>query len=201
MQKFNYGAVEIAYLSQRDSQLGRFITDIGMLEREITPDLFTALLKSIVAQQIATKTANSIWRKLCENVGDMRASSIVQTELSTLQNCGLSQRKAQWIKNIADKTVAGELDFSALRELPDDLFIKTLSSLSGVGVWTAEMLLIFSLARPDVVSWGDLAIRRGMMNVYGLSELTKSQFMYYRANYSPYGTVASLYLWAASVKL
>jgi 3-methyladenine DNA glycosylase/8-oxoguanine DNA glycosylase len=200
MPIFNYGISEISHLSQRDPQLACVIADMGMLEREITPDLFSALLKSIVAQQIATKTADSIWGKLCANLGDMQPSSIAQAELASLQNCGLSQRKAQWIKNIADKTVTGELDFTALAQLPDDSFIKTLSSLSGVGVWTAEMLLIFSLTRPDVVSWGDLAIRRGMMNVYGLSELNKTQFMHYRANYSPYGTVASLYLWAASAQ-
>ena len=75
-----------------------------------------------------------------------------------------------------------------------------LSALDGVGVWTAEMLLIFSLQRPDVVSWGDLAIRRGMMALYGLNSLTRTQFDNYRKRYSPYGSVASLYLWALAAR-
>ena len=93
-----------------------------------------------------------------------------------------------------------ELNIAELATLPDAEIIRRLSSLNGVGVWTAEMLLIFSLERPDVVSWGDLAIRRGMMNLYGLDSLTREQFERYRKRYSPYGSVASLYLWALAVR-
>ena len=93
-----------------------------------------------------------------------------------------------------------ELNIAELATLSDAEIIRRLSSLNGVGVWTAEMLLIFSLERPDVVSWGDLAIRRGMMNLYGLDSLTREQFDRYRKRYSPYGSVASLYLWALAVR-
>ncbi len=82
--------------------------------------------------------------------------------------------------------------------MADEEIIDVLSSLRGIGVWTAEMLLLFSLCRPDVVSWGDQAIRRGMMNLYGLKTLSREQFERYRRRYSPYGSVASLYLWAIS---
>ncbi len=116
-----------------------------------------------------------------------------------MQKCGLSARKAEYIKGIADAVRCGEIDFLRFGEMADEEIIHTLSSLRGIGVWTAEMLLIFSLCRPDVVSWGDRAIRRGMMNLYGLKKLTKEQFERYRKRYSPYGSVASLYLWALSV--
>ena len=76
--------------------------------------------------------------------------------------------------------------------------IQSLCKQSGIGRWTAEMLLIFSLMRPDVVSFGDLAIRRGMIYLYGLQGLTKKQFDIYKKRYSPYGSTASLYLWAMS---
>lgn len=92
----------------------------------------------------------------------------------------------------------GEISFANLKEMADEEIIDTLSSLRGIGVWTAEMLLLFSLCRPDVVSWGDGAIRRGMMNLYGLKTLSKEQFERYRKRYSPHGSVASLYLWALS---
>ena len=82
--------------------------------------------------------------------------------------------------------------------MSDSEIIEALTAISGVGVWTAQMLLIFSLMRPDVVSYGDLAIRRGMMNMYGLRELSKEKFERYAKHYSPYGSVASLYLWELS---
>ena len=87
------------------------------------------------------------------------------------------------------------LDPDGLRELPDDEVIARLVALNGVGIWTAEMILIFSMERPDVVSWGDLAIRRGMMKLYGIGTLDRAAFDRYRKRYSPYGSVASLYLW------
>jgi 3-methyladenine DNA glycosylase/8-oxoguanine DNA glycosylase len=108
-------------------------------------------------------------------------------------------RKARYIKGIGEAAMSGRLDVLKLRELPDEEVIEKLSSFPGVGVWTAEMLLIFSLCRPDVVSWGDLAIRRGMTNLYGLKALSKTQFDRFRNRYSPCGSVASLYLWALSV--
>jgi 3-methyladenine DNA glycosylase/8-oxoguanine DNA glycosylase len=109
-------------------------------------------------------------------------------------------RKANYIKGIGEAAVSGELDLAGLRDMTDALVVERLSSLPGIGVWTAEMLLIFSLCRPDVVSWGDLAIRRGMMNLYGQKDLSRAQFDRFRKRYSPCGSVASLYLWALSVK-
>jgi 3-methyladenine DNA glycosylase/8-oxoguanine DNA glycosylase len=112
----------------------------------------------------------------------------------------MSVRKAEYIKGIAEAAISGEVDFGTLHTLTDEEIIKKLSSLRGVGVWTAEMLLIFSLCRPDVVSYKDLAICRGMMNLYGLKELPIEKFERYKKRYSPYGSVASLYLWALSVE-
>jgi 3-methyladenine DNA glycosylase/8-oxoguanine DNA glycosylase len=107
-------------------------------------------------------------------------------------------RKASYIKNIAEAAVSKAIDFDTLHEKSDEEIIRTLTTIKGVGVWTAEMLLIFSLMRPNVVSYGDLAIRRGMMNLYRLKELPKEKFMRYAKRYAPYGSVASLYLWELS---
>ena len=112
----------------------------------------------------------------------------------------MTLKKAGYIKGIAEAAISGEVDFNKLHTLEDEEIIRKLSSLKGVGVWTAEMLLIFSLCRPDVVSYKDLAICRGMMNLYGLKELPKEKFERYRKRYSPYGSVASLYLWAISAE-
>ena len=199
MVLFEYGLAEIGHLKRRDRKLGAAIDRIGIIEREVTPDLFTALVKSVVAQQISSKAADTVWGRLCRQLSIITPESIAATDVADIQKCGLSMRKAGYIKGLGDAAICGELDLLKLAELPDAEITKKLSSLHGLGVWTAEMLLIFSLCRPDVVSWGDLAIRRGMMNLYGLEKLSKDEFDRFRKRYSPYGSVASLYLWAVSV--
>ena len=101
----------------------------------------------------------------------------------------LPDRNAGYITMAADVVLSGGLDLEGLCRLSDEEVVKTLTALPGIGRWTAEMLLIFSMRRPDVVSYSDLGIRRGMKRVYGLKELTREQFMHYRNRYSPYGTV------------
>lgn len=199
MQIFEYGQKEIDYLKSRDKQLGVAIDKIGIIKREITPDPFTALVSSVVSQQISKKAAETVWNRLHTLLGTITPESIAQADLSKIKGCGMSERKAGYIKGIADNAISGNVDFNRLHTLTDEEIIKKLSSLHGVGVWTAEMLLIFSLCRPNVVSYKDLAICRGMMNLYGLTELPKEKFERYRKRYSPYGSVASLYLWALSV--
>jgi len=200
MQIFRYGHAEVDHLKRRDKKLGVAIDQLGMIERAVTPDLFAALLKSIVAQQISAKAVDTIWGRLRGKVGEVTPDTIAGLDVADIQQCGMSMRKAGYIKGIADAAARGEVDLSRLPDLADQEIITTLSSLPGVGVWTAEMLLIHSLCRPDVVSWGDLAIRRGMMTLYGLKTLTRIQFDRYRKRYSPYGSVASIYLWALSAR-
>lgn len=192
MTYFEYGETELSHLRRNDAELGRAIGRIGWLERELTPDIFEALVSSVVSQQISGKAAVTVFGRL-QNVlgGSVTPAAIREKTPDEIQRCGMSKRKAGYIKALAESGIDTEL----LRGLPDAEVVQRLSSLSGVGVWTAEMMLIFSLKRPDVVSYGDLGIRRGMMKLYGLSELTRAEFDMYRARYSPYGTVASLYLW------
>jgi methylated-DNA-[protein]-cysteine S-methyltransferase/DNA-3-methyladenine glycosylase II len=199
MPIFNYGTIEIEYLKSRDKKLGAAIDQIGIIKRETKPDPFAALVSSIVSQQISNKAAKTVWNRLQSLLEQITPESINNVEESVIQGCGMSNRKAGYIKGIANAAIRGQVDFHTLHTLPDEEIIKLLSSLSGVGIWTAEMLLIFSLDRPDVVSYRDLAIRRGMMKLYGLKELSPEQFKRYRKRYSPYGSVASLYLWELSI--
>lgn len=195
---FPYGVKEIEYLKAKDQVLGEAIDRIGKIEREVTPDPFEAIISSVVSQQISKKAAQTVWERLQKLLGEVNAERIASTDSSAIRSCGMSERKAGYIKGIAEAALKGEVEFSKLHTLGDEEIIKTLSSLPGVGVWTAEMMLIFSFCRPDVVSYRDLAIRRGMMNCYGVNELSLETFEHYRQNYSPYGSVASLYLWALS---
>jgi 3-methyladenine DNA glycosylase/8-oxoguanine DNA glycosylase len=199
MPIFEYGQKEVNYLKSKDKKLGAAIEKIGMIERKVTPDPFEALISSVVGQQISSKAAVTVWNRLVELLGGITPERISEADVSRIQGCGMSQRKAGYIKGIAEAAISGEVDFNKLYTLTDEEIIKKLSSLHGVGEWTAEMLLIFSLNRPDVVSYKDLAIRRGMMNLYSLKELPKEKFDKYKKRYSPQGSVASLYLWALSV--
>jgi len=200
LEIFKYGETEINYLKKKDKKLSVAIERIGIIEREVTPDLFTALVSSIVSQQISNKAASTVWGRLCNLLGDINPKSIIEADVAEIQKCGMSVRKATYIKNIGEKVYSCELNIEEFHNLSDSDIIQKLSALHGIGVWTAEMLLIFSMERPDVVSWGDLAIRRGMCNLYHHKELTKTQFDRYKKRYSPYGSVASLYLWALSVE-
>ena len=198
MHTFRYGETEINHLKKRDRKLGAAITEIGMIERDVIPDLFTALVASVASQQISAKAAETVWRRMEERLGTITPSSIAGATPEEIQQCGMSMRKAGYIKGIGEAVTNGSLDLAGLHELSDDDVIARLSALSGVGIWTAEMLLIFSMEPPDVLSWGDLAIRRGMMQLYGKSSIDRAAFERYRKRYSPYGSVASLYLWEIS---
>lgn len=196
---FDYGDDAIEHLSRRDRRLGEAITRLGRIERRVTPDLFPALVRCIVEQQISTKAAETIWGRLSERF-EVSPSALAAADVDAIQGCGVSMRKAGYISGIARAVASGELDLDAVAGMDDADVIRTLSAYPGIGVWTAEMLLIFSLGRPDVVSWDDLAIRRGMMRLYGHRSLTKERFARYRRRYAPHGSVASLYLWALSVE-
>ncbi len=198
MQFFKYGQDEIEYLARQDELLGQAIAEIGMIKREVNPNLFEALIRNIVAQQISKKAAATVWHRLYSSVKEVTPSNIAALDIQSIQQCGMSMRKANYIKSTANSLIEGKVDLSSLAGLSDKQIIKLLSSLPGIGIWTAEMLLIFSLQRPDVLSWGDMALRRGMKNLYNLEKLTKAEFEKYRKRYSPYGSVASLYLWELS---
>lgn len=201
MPFFNYGQTELDYLKRKDKKLGRVIDRIGIIKREVIPDLFTALVHSIVSQQISAKAAKTICNRLENHFSGICPEVIAGATIEEIQLCGLSFRKAGYIKGIGESVVEKRLDLRRLADLPDDEVIRQLIALKGVGKWTAEMLLIFSMQRMDVVSYDDLAIQRGMKATYGLEELSKARFEKFRRIYSPYGSVASLYFWAVSHEL
>jgi 3-methyladenine DNA glycosylase/8-oxoguanine DNA glycosylase len=193
---YEYGQTEIDHLSAADPVLGAAIRRIGKVERQVIPDPFVSLVDSIVSQLISNKAAEAIWNRLIAHFGELTPQTLAEASPEQLRACGTTTKKAEAIVGIARKIVAGELRIERLQEMADEEVVDYLMALKGVGRWTAEMVLIFSLARPNVVSWGDVAIRRGVMKLHGLDSLTREQFDELTSPYSPYGTVASLYLWA-----
>lgn len=193
---FPYGEGEILYLQKKDKRLGEAIDKIGKVNRQVNPDLFASVVHQIVGQQISTAAQVTIWQRICERVGEITPQNLCAMSQEELQANGISFRKADYIKDFAQLVHSGSLDLDKLHAMSDAQVIEKLSSLRGIGVWTAEMLMLFSMERPDILSYGDLAILRGMRMLYRHKEITKPLFERYRKRYSPYGSTASLYLWA-----
>lgn len=196
MACFAYGETELAYLRSRDARLAEAIDAIGPVEREVDDDLFSSVVHHIVGQQISTKAQATIWARMRERLGAVDAVHVLDTGRDGLQALGISFRKADYLLDFAERVQDGSFDLDAVAALPDEQAISALVSLKGVGRWTAEMILLFCLQRPDVLSYDDLAIQRGMRMLYHHRRITPQLFAKYRRRYSPYGSVASLYLWA-----
>lgn len=198
MNYYKYGKKEMDYLKEKDPALGREIDKIGIIKRPVNPDVFSSLISSIISQQISTKSALTVKGRLIDLIGEINPENIGEMDIEDIQKCGMSMRKASYIKGIGEAALSKAIDFHNLNKLSDEEVIKELISLKGVGEWTAEMLLIHSLERQDILSFKDLGIRRGIMRLYDLEDLSKEEFEIYRNKFSPYGTVASLYLWEIS---
>lgn len=193
---FEYGERETEYLAQKDKRLGSAIRQIGHINREADPDLFAAVVHHIIGQQISTAAQATIWKRLTDTLGTVTPDSLTELGRERLQQIGTTYKKADYILDFAQQVRQGTLDLDGLWSLSNEEVIRELTKLKGVGVWTAEMILIFCMQRPDVVSFGDLAILRGMRMLYRHRQIDRARFERYRNRYSPYGTVASLYLWA-----
>lgn len=193
---FEYGREEIEFLKGRDKLLGEAIDRIGPIYRAVDSDLFSSVVHHIIGQQISTRAQATIWQRLCDRITTINADAISSLELAELQKLGMTYKKAGYIKDFAEKVRSKEFNIDALHELSDAEVIKELSALNGIGVWTAEMIMTFCMQRPNVISFGDLAIHRGMRMLYHHRSIDRKKFEKYARRYSPYGTVASLYLWA-----
>ena len=187
------------YLCQADPVLGAHIQRIGELYRPMKDDLFTALCSSIISQLISKKSAATVYNRLTEKCGGaITPQALAGLTPEEIQKCGMSMRKADNLSPIAHSVLGGETDLEHLHTLSDPEIVRVLSALPGVGEWTAQMLMIFAMGRPDVISYKDLGIRRGMMAAYGLESLSKKQFDAIVKAYHPYSSAASIYLWHLS---
>lgn len=191
-----YGTIEIEHLKSKDKKLGSAIEQIGHIHRAADEDLFSSVIHHIIGQQISTAAQATLWKRLTDKLNVIDAVHMLNLNLEELQSVGMTFRKAEYILDFSEKVASGSFDLETLNNMDDEAVIKALSSLKGIGVWTAEMIMTFCMQRTDIVSFGDLAILRGMRMLYRHREIDKAKFSRIRRRYSPYGTVASLYLWA-----
>ncbi len=197
-QYFNYSEIETEYLSKKDKRLAEVIQKVGHINREVNSDLFGSLINSIVGQQISTKAHATIWQRMVDGLGEITPQTICDCTAEHLQSYGLSFRKVEYMQNVAVKACSGEFNINLLNDMSDEQVCKELSKLNGIGVWTAEMIMTFSMQRPNIMSYGDLAILRGMRMIFRHRKITKELFAKYHRKFTPYATVASLYFWAVA---
>lgn len=160
-------------------------------------DLFATLIKSIVGQQISTKAAATVWGRLYDLLGSVTDESVLARTHEELRSVGLSNRKAEYVTGIAEAWRDG-LQTKDWDSMSDEEVVDSLIALRGVGRWTAEMILIFSLLRPDVFPIDDLGVVRGMEKVYNSGEpLSKAELKEIAELWKPYRTLGSWYMWRA----
>ena len=167
-----------------------------------TPDAFRTLANAIVGQQISVKAGNAIWNRLDAGLGGVTPASVVGTSFEDLRRCGLSERKVEYLQGIAEAFQSGRIAPLTWAEQDDEEILRQLCSLRGVGRWTAEMLLIFHLNRPDVLPLDDIALVRAAANHLGWpNDKDAPQRLRVRAElWRPWRTVAVWYLWRTQDK-
>lgn len=190
-----YGDDAVAYLSERDPRMADAIARIGHVWRVRDDDLFQAVVHSIVGQQISTRAQATVWARMRDGLGAVDAAHVAAASVEELQAFGMTYGKAGYIHDFALRVQDGSFDIAAVERMGDDEAIEALASLRGVGRWTAEMILTFCLNRPDVFAYDDLAIQRGLRMLYHHRRITRKLLERYRRRFSPYCSVASLYLW------
>jgi len=178
---------------KKDKDLANVITAVGEIDFHWSDgDYFYILVQSIVHQQLAGSAARSIFNRLITLCKKITPENILNQDFNDLRSVGLSSKKIEYIQDLANK-FSSFPDFS---ELPNDEIIDLLTSVKGIGRWTVEMFLIFSLKREDIFSYGDLGLRKAVQKLYALESLpNKKDLDVITTKWKPYRTIAALYLW------
>ena len=194
----------IAHFKKVDPNIVALVKDYLQSEHYEQPtkanpkDYALSLTSSIISQQISTKAAAKIKQRFFDMVGEnYDPQNILNYDIEQLRSVGLSRQKASYIHSIAKHTLDKSVDFDVLDTLSDQEVIDELIQIRGVGVWTAEMFLIFTLARPDVFSTGDLGLVNAVKRLYALDDISTDEIIVISGQWSPHKSIASLALWSS----
>jgi DNA-3-methyladenine glycosylase II len=194
-------------LAAADPTMAALIDRVGKIDlatrlqrrkEERPADAYGALLRAIVGQQLSTKAARTIYLRVLDLFGGSTPSpaQLLEASEDDLRRCGLSGRKTEYVRDLARHILGGELELDRLGELEDEQVIEEIVAVRGLGRWTAEMFLLFHFQRPDVLSGGDLGIRKAIQIEYGLEEMpTPTRVLEIGEPWRPHRSLASLYLW------
>lgn len=186
------------HLRAADPVMKAVIDAVGSFTLSLERDRFGMLVRSIISQQISTSAARSIRKRLQElaEPGGLKPTTLAQFTVDQLRSVGLSSQKASYMADLAQKVNDGTVDLRQIGRLSDERVVDMLTQVRGIGRWTAQMFLIFSLGRLDVFPHDDLGVRSAIRNRYGLLDLPDKQTaLAIAAPWRPYATVASWYCW------
>ena len=191
----------INYLSSLNVNLSKFIKSYNVPNLPVEKNYFWSLCRSVIYQQISGKAAKKIserYLSLYANGEEMLPNEVIDIDIEKIFNVGISRQKASYIKNIAHAFNTKIIDEKNISKLDDQEIISQLTTIKGVGRWTAEMFLIFTLRRPDVFPVTDLGVQKGFQIFYSLDNLPTIELMNEKSeSWKPYRTIMSLYLWYA----
>lgn len=194
-------------LAATDPTMAALIERVGEIDlekrlrrrsEERPADAYGALLRAIVGQQLSTKAARTIYGRILDLFGGKAPApeQLLEAGEAELRSAGLSGRKVEYVRDLASHVITGELELDRLDALADEEVIEEIVAVRGLGQWTAEMFLIFHLERPDVLSGGDLGIRKAVQIEYELAEMPPpARVLEIGEPWSPHRSLASLYLW------
>jgi DNA-3-methyladenine glycosylase II len=187
------------HLRERDPRLRAVIDRVGLFEPSHEPDLWWSLVDAIASQQLSVRAAATIVDRVAALGPDGARPSpadLLALPDETLRACGLSGAKTRYVRDLAAQWESGALRPHALPDLEDDEVVETLTRVKGIGRWTAEMVLIFSLGRPDVLPVDDLGLRTAVRRVYGLPERPgRAELTGIGEGWRPFRSAATLFLW------
>lgn len=183
-------------LAARDEVMQRLVRECDGLQLGSRGDAFATLARSMVGQQISVKAAQSVWQRLLAELGAMAPPAVLAADVARLRACGLSGQKAGYILDLASHFASGALDPARWHDLDDETLVAQLTEVKGIGRWTAEMFLIFYLARPDVLPVADVGVQRAMRVQYNKGKpLTAAKMARIGKGWAPWRSVATWYLW------
>ena len=187
------------YLSSADSTLSDLIERIGgHCELSVSRTPFDDLARSIISQQLSAKVARTNKSRVCKIAGTpMKPERFARIPVNRLREAGLSTAKCEYIRELASKVISGDPDLYELQKLPDRKVIEKLVEQKGIGLWTAQMFLIFACGRTDVLATEDAGLRRAIQLFYGRRLNSDEEFQIFAERWKPYRSFASLYLWRA----
>jgi DNA-3-methyladenine glycosylase II len=182
---------------KRDPKLAKIITEIGEYKISLTKNPYESLVEAIITQQLSGKAAESISKRFKRLFGKFpKPSDVLKMPDSRLRSAGLSMMKVRYIKDLSKKIVSKDLNINSLKNLSDEDVVLHLTQVKGIGRWTAEMFLIFSLGRQDVLPVGDLGLKKGIQRLYLLSDLpNEDKIEQIAQKWKPYRTIATWYIW------
>lgn len=180
-----------------DQYLSEYVIKYSSCKIKKSPksQYFSDLVESIVNQQLSGKAAATIFSRVRQLLITISPETVSSVTDQGLRDCGLSWNKVSFIKDLANKVISGELNISQLDKCSDEEVIEELIQVKGIGRWTAEMFLMFSLARPDVFPLDDLGIKNGMEKIFNSKMMSKQEMETVSFKWKPYRTIASWYIW------